>query len=136
MYKPHYFVVQEYVPPYIFKRYGQTAWEFLDDRLLRMDDALRDKFGPMTINNWHTGGDREWSGLRTPSSPYYSETSQHSYGRASDKIFHATNAEAVRQYILAHPDEFPLLMSLELATSWLHSDTRNCERIKTYKPTT
>ena len=106
----------------------------IDDRLLRLDDQLREKFGRIIINNWHTGGNREWSGLRTPESRYYSPTSQHTFGRASDKLFIDSTTDTVRNYILKNADEFPLLTSLELDVSWLHSDVRNCDRIKTYRP--
>lgn len=131
---PKYFVVQEYVPRYVFEKWGSQAWQFLDERLLQMDFALRERFGRITINNWHLGGEREWSGLRTPRSPYYSELSQHSFGRASDKLFHDTTTEEVRAYILANPTAFPFISAVELDTSWLHTDVRNVKPIFTFKP--
>lgn len=132
MYRPEHFILQEYVPRHIFNKWGETAWEFIDERLLRMDDLLREKFGPITINNWHVGGDREWSGLRTPGSPFYSPTSQHSFGRASDKLMRLVSAEEVRQYILSYPHEFPHIGGIEIDTPWLHTDVRNHEGIKTF----
>jgi len=139
MYKPDHFIIQEYISPGLFEELAlkgrlSSAWELFDERLLRLDDQLRNRFGPITINNWHIGGNRHWSGLRTPDSPYYSKTSQHSFGRASDKKFADVEEEYVQEYILANPNEFPLLNSLELGVSWVHSDVRNCERIKTYRP--
>ncbi|OIO70695.1 MAG: hypothetical protein COW19_10975 [Zetaproteobacteria bacterium CG12_big_fil_rev_8_21_14_0_65_55_1124] len=136
MYKCSHFKIQELVPPAIFEARGEKAWELLDERLLITLDRLRDRFGPITVNNWHSGKDREWSGLRTKESPYYSATSQHSFGRAADCLFSHTDAESVRQEILAAPDDktFELIGSVELGTSWLHFDVRNCKRIKTYYP--
>ncbi len=99
-------------------------------------DLLRNKYGSMTVNNWSYGGNREWSGLRTPDSPYFSKYSQHTYGRAADVIFKHVVAEQVRQDILqnpAHPT-FELINSFEEATSWLHVDCRNVERIFTFAP--
>lgn len=129
---PRYFVAQEYVPPHIFERWGEDSWQFLDERLLMMDFALRERFGRIIINNWHLGGQREWSGLRTPGSPYFSETSQHTFGRASDKLFLDTPVDEVREYILARPYEFHLITAVELGTSWLHTDVRNRKPIFTF----
>jgi len=136
MYKCRYFDIRELVPPSVYDDRDERAWELLDSRMLITLDALRLRYGPITVNNWHTGGDRHWSGLRTPDSPWYKPYSQHTFGRAADCIFHSTDAESVRQDILANPDarEFELIMSIELGTSWIHFDVRNCVRIKTYTP--
>lgn len=134
MYRCQYFVLQELLPPNVY--HDRPSWELLDDRLLRALDALRERYGPMIVNNWHTGGERQWSGLRTPESPYYSRYSQHSFGRAADCLFSLTTAEKVRESILASPDDpaHRLITSFEEETSWLHIDVRNCERIKRFKP--
>jgi len=134
MYQSKHFALHEYVPPHIIELRGDKAWELLDSRLLISDDGLRTRYGSITINNWFWGGTRLWSGLRTPESPDYSLTSQHTYGRASDKLFNDVTVDEVRADILAHPEKYPLIMSLELDVNWLHTDTRNCKRIKTYKP--
>lgn len=139
MYKPKHFKLHEYLPPDLYKFLADrnmlsAGWSLLDDRLLRTDDQLREKFGKIKINDWHWGGIRLWSGLRTPDSPYYSLTSQHTFGRGSDKLFLEADVNTVRQYVLDNPEEFPHLNSLEMGTDWLHSDTRNCDRIMTYWP--
>ena len=136
MYKCKHFVIEELVPPKVFKDRGQKAWQLLDDRMLMTLDRLREKYGSMTVNNWKWGGDREWSGLRTADSPYYSKYSQHSFGRAADVIFKHDTAEKVRQDILAKPDEFAFeyINSIELGVSWLHFDCRNAKRIFAFHP--
>lgn len=134
MYKCKHFSIHELVPPQVYKDRGEFAWELLDDRLLITIDALRSRYGTMTINNYKLGGEREWSGLRTPDSPFYREYSQHTFGRAADSIFHLVPVEHVRHDIQENPQMFPFINSLELNTSWLHIDVRNCERIKTYRP--
>ncbi len=136
MYTCEHFRIHELVPPTVYHDRGDKAWELLDERLLRTLDRLRKRFGPTIVNNWHSGGPREWSGLRTADSPYYSRFSQHSFGRAADCLFVNEDAETVRQEILAAPDDpdFALIGSLELGVSWLHFDVRNCQRIKTYYP--
>ena len=134
MYTPEFFVVQELVPEHVYAARGDKALELLDERLLITLDELRRAFGSITVNNWSFGGDRQWSGLRTGLSPVGSIYSQHRFGRAADCLFKEVDVETVRVSILDNPDAFPLIASVELETSWLHFDVRNCERIKTYKP--
>ncbi len=138
-YKCKHFVIEELVPPQVFKDRGQKAWELLDVRALMTIDALREKFGSMTINNWKWNGDRQWSGLRTSDSPYYSPYSQHSFGRAFDCIFKDISTEEVRVYILENPEEFPYIKGIELdgtkiKVSWLHFDVRNVDTLSTFRP--
>lgn len=133
MYKPTHFSVHELVPEHVYNKWGDKALMFLDDRALMTLDALREKWGPITVNNWFWDGPRQWSGLRTEETHYGSQYSQHRFGRAFDCVFHEIDDEDVRQYILANPDEFPYINSIELGTEgWLHFDVRNCKRIKTY----
>ena len=80
MYKCEHFAIHELVPPHVFEQRGEKAWELLDDRLLVTLDRLRERYGSMTVNNYYWGSDREWSGLRTNDSPYYSPYSQHTFG--------------------------------------------------------
>jgi len=136
MYKCKHFKIHELVPKKVYEDRGEKGWMLLDDRLLITLDKLRNAYGGITINNWFWGGDRQWSGLRTSDGPYYSPYSQHTFGRAADCIFKDTTAEEARQDILANPDnpKFRDIMSIELETSWLHFDVRNCNRIMTYKP--
>jgi len=136
MKKCKFFAIHELVPPHVFQKRGEKAWELLDERLIITLDKLRSRYGRMTVNNYHWGKDREWSGLRTADSPYYSPFSQHSFGRAADCLFSSISAEEVRQDILANQkdEDFKLIGSLELGVSWLHFDVRNCDRIKTYYP--
>jgi len=135
-YRCKHFIIEELVPPAIYAKRGQKAWELLDVRMLKTIDMLRDRYGQMTINNWKWQGSREWSGLRSPNSPYYSQYSQHTYGRAADIIFKDTTAEAVRTDIQANKDdhEFKYINAIELGVSWLHMDVRNTNRIKAFKP--
>jgi len=136
MYTCQYFAIHELVPKQVFQARGERAWQLLDERLLITLDRLRERYGAMTVNNWYWGKEREWSGLRTKDSPYYSPYSQHTFGRAADCLFMKASAEAVRKDMLAAPDDqtFELVGSLEMGVSWLHVDVRNCDRIMTYRP--
>lgn len=138
MYKCKHFKIYELVPPSIYNKYKDTPykmWLMFDDRVLREADKLRDKFGSCTINNWYWGGDFSQSGIRTPESRYYKETSQHSFGRALDLKFNSIRAEEVRKYIKENPSEFPLIKGLEdfKGMTWVHIDTRNAEELQIFK---
>jgi len=118
--------LDEYIPEALYRKYERRPHillGLLDVRLIRADQQLRDKFGPVTINNWRDGGPRNWSGIRTPDSSYFSPTSQHDFGRASDKIFSDAPAEEVRQYIRVHWQDLGITC-IEDHVSWVHSDVR------------
>lgn len=134
MYKCKHFIIQELVSPGTYNARGEKAWQLLDGRMLITLDRLRERYGKMIVNNWKWGGNREWSGLRTADSPWFSTYSQHSFGRAADVKFADVTAESVRQDILQNPDEFTFefINSFEENTSWLHFDVRNSTRILTY----
>ena len=128
MYKCKYFKIQEVVPPQVFHDRGEKAWQLLDDRILRVADLLREQFGTAIVNNWHVGGDYQWSGLRTPDSPYYSPYSQHTCGRALDIKFSNATAEEVRTWIKENEDvlwDLGICVTLEEGVSWLHVDVRS-----------
>ena len=138
MIKAQHFIIEELVPKECHKRFGEKAWWFIDPKLIKLIDALRDEFGQATINNWKWNGQREWSGLRTPDSPWYSMYSQHSYGRAADILFKNHEAEEVRQAITANPEQWLAIapsITLEEDVSWVHIDVRNdLPVIRTFKP--
>ena len=135
--KAKYFKIYELVPPKVWTARGEKAWQLLDPQLIKIIDALREEFGRATINSYKWGGDRQWSGLRTPDSPYYSKYSQHTFGRAADIIFNDISAADVRKAILAKPDkwlEISPCITLEDDVSWVHVDTRNREGLNLFKP--
>jgi len=118
--------LDEYFPEKVYNKYKNRTSVLLfmlDKRLIEADQKLRDKFGPVTINNWWNNGDRQYSGLRFPGDPYFSKTSQHSFGRASDKIFKLATAEEVREYIEKNWKDLGIT-SIEKGVSWVHSDVR------------
>lgn len=118
--------LDEYIPKALYLKYENKPHILMgciDSRLVIADQKLREYFGSVTINNWIDDGEREWSGLRTKESPYYSSTSQHSFGRASDKIFKLATAEEVREFIKIHWEELGI-KCIEDKVGWVHSDVR------------
>ena len=124
-----YFKIHELVPRNLYEiAHEDLLWNMVPDELIISIDKLKEKFpdGSMTINNYKWNGDREWSGLRTKDSSYYSRTSQHSIMNAFDAVFSKYNPDIVRQYILDNQDEFPYIGGIENfnGMSWVHADIR------------
>lgn len=96
--------------------------------LPQIDQVIRNRHGAITINNWFTGGNRHWSGLRIPESSYYKFLSQHGgFCNGSDSLSADSTAEEVRQDIKDNYIEVykPLgLTCIESDVSWLHKDCR------------
>lgn len=104
-------------------------------------DSVRELLGPMVINDYHTGGVRQWRGLRLPACPQWSPGSQHSYVQATGKLctaFDATcldhSAASARKLLLAQAPA--LLGRLEDGVSWLHADMgpRRGGRVHVFRP--
>lgn len=120
--------LDEYIPKSLYQQYQHKPHlliGLIDKVLIEADQKLRDYFGPVTINNWVHGGDRQWSGLRTRESDYYSYLSQHTFGRASDKIFRDVTADEVRNHLKKHYKKYGITC-IEADVSWVHSDVRQC----------
>jgi hypothetical protein len=65
-----------------------------------MLDALRDKFGPITVNDWSWGGTFKESGYRSATSRTGAKYSQHRYGRAFDCKFGHVTVQGVYTYLI------------------------------------
>ena len=124
-YDPKHFKPEEYVPPEIYKELGDKSILLIDYRILKTDDAIREHFGkPVLINNWHTGGNRIYSGFRPEYVLFGAKYSQHRYGRASDKIIPGLDINEVRKEILQNQKHFPYITVMEDDVNWLHTDCR------------
>lgn len=127
-YKPKYFDVREFVDKETYTKFGENSLMFLDNRLLKTIDGIREYINaPITINNWHNGGNYDSRGLRRPSDKTGAEFSQHRFGRALDFTVKDKTAEEVRQVILAHQGEEPFneICAVEADVTWVHIDMRN-----------
>jgi len=126
-----YFAIHELVPKHIFEKKNFTAWNYIRPELIAVIDRLKEQFpnGTMTINNYYWGGSYNYSGLRTPESVHFSETSMHSFGGAVDIKYSEYSTEDVRQYIIVNPEEYPEVKGIELGTAWLHIDCRNSDKV-------
>lgn len=138
MYKCEHFGLYELVDPATYNKYGEFAWQFMDASLLKCMDIIRDELkSPITVNNWKWGGNRSWSGLRTPDSPYYSIYSPHTRGSAIDFLTEGFTADYVRDVIrrLFNEGKLPVDgIRLEMGVSWIHIDVNNVTGIVEFYP--
>jgi len=150
-YIPTHFSIEELMPESIIKedeakgRNKNTLWRYFAPKMLWTLDQLRNRYGPVIVNDYVYGGNNHQRGYRDPRSilvynpetgktetKYSSLGSQHCLGRAADCTFTRVTSEEVRQDILKHPTavDFKYITALELGISWFHFDVRNWDRAK------
>ena len=134
-----HFKLEELVDRETFEKHGSGAWMFFNSQALVALDNLRDFFrAPITVNNWHIGGEFQYRGYRPSNCLVGAKLSQHRLGNAFDCDIKGYTAEEARQKILANQDD-PLLMKimrLEGRVGWLHVDfmklPKNIKRIHVF----
>lgn len=134
-YTPTFFTAHEFVPSAIYQEFGEQSWRFIDARMLWTMDAMRIYFNrPITVNNWHVGGDFEGRGFRPPYSSIGSPLGQHRFGRAVDFDVSAVSADEVRAVILSGDtlDLNRYVTAVELGVRWVHIDCRNGGGLKIF----
>lgn len=129
-----HFGIKELVCPHVYEKWGEKAWQFLDDRLLANLEYIREGIGkPIVVNNWAKGGQYSQRGLRCNCCILVIEKtdlrkvylSQHIFGKAVDFNVVGMTAEEVRQWIKAHAKELPYSCRVEELVDWCHLDTMN-----------
>lgn len=147
------FVAQEFVPKSIFTQFGVNSTWFINEKCVKLAEFyksffttyFKNKLGNdkvktvlVTINNWHIGGGKQWSGIRTPDFTEGGKLSQHRFKSAFDcemTIIFADDKKQevdykeIHQVIQAHEAEFmanglTCVEDVRDATGWLHSDVR------------
>lgn len=134
-YRCKYFKISELVHPSLLAKFGESkCWMFFDDRMLRFIDWLREKYGPIVINN----STLKNCGARPIDSTTGASFSAHKLWRAfdchivsiekqaKDKKEKAAMYKKVRAEILRNPDwDF---VNFEKTSNgediwWLHCDS-------------
>ena len=64
IFKCKFFNIKELVSPLVFKKFGEFAWKFFDEDVLKDLDTIREYHGSITINDWAWGGSLKQCGLR------------------------------------------------------------------------
>ena len=134
IYRPQFFQLNELVCPDVFNKFGQMAWQFFDDRtLVTIDWVRRTLDRPVTINNWHNGGEFTQRGLRCSTCQLVRDAaianrvyvSPHMLGKAFDFDVEGLSAAEVRVWIALNKDKLPYPIRLEKDVDWLHLDTED-----------
>jgi hypothetical protein len=128
VYEPRNFDPREFVSPVTYQLMLarlKSPLLVMDVRMLVTADAIRTYFGkPVTINDWHVGGKRQYSGYREPTCQVGELYSQHRFGRALDLLVQGMTAAVVRAEILVNPEAFPFITAMEDGVGWVHVDCR------------
>ena len=132
MKKSDYFNIRELVCPDVYRKFGEKAWVFIDERLLDTLHVLREKVfaRPMIINNWAAGGNLTQRGLRCNLCPIVREKSQagqlylsaHNMGKAADITVEGLSADEARRLIERCRILLPHPVRIERDVAWLHID--------------
>lgn len=129
-----YFDIQELVCKHVYGKFGQSAWQFFDPRLLETLLVIRENLGkPIHVNNWQVGGNLTQRGLRcnvcqlvagkTRMDKVY--VSAHMQGTGIDFDVKGMTALEVRDWIKANRILLPYAIRLEQDVDWVHLDMRN-----------
>lgn len=121
------FKIEELVDKQTFEQFGDKAWWFIDQKALHTLEAMHQAFGTLTINDWFWGGGYNNSGFRHPKCTVGAQLSQHRFGRGFDVKSKNFTAEQMQTFILANPERFPYITTMENAKhtkTWLHFDVR------------
>ena len=124
------FYLQEFVTPYLYKKWKERSVIFVDERMIYLAQWIRDRFGkPMTINNWHSGGKFKYRGVRPANCSIGASKSQHKYGRAIDFHVIGISEKEIHEDIKDNQREYynyglRAVESIEKAPVWMHLDCR------------
>lgn len=130
-----HFILQEFVPKFIFDKWGEKSIQFIDFRIVLFAELLRQNMEqPIIINNWHKVGTYQESGLRAFTSKTGASMSQHKFGRAIDvkllnnsgNIIDKHSGAILRTHVFENYALYKhLITTTEADTgSWAHFDCR------------
>lgn len=125
------FSIEEFVPREIFNLYGVKSTWFINQGVVVSMIYLRKYFdAPITINNWHSGGNFQNRAYRVPNSPVGAKFSQHKLAKAIDFNVQGLTSDEVAKKIIDNWDEirlnvaFTTLEDPAFTKGWTHLDTR------------
>jgi hypothetical protein len=129
-----HFGIKELIHPKIYTRYGDTAWRFLDPKILTVIDTLRDRYGPIVINDWGWGGNLRNCGLRLPDGSVGAYMSMHKLGGAVDVHFKSVGMREVFEDIMSNELHWYTrglrrIENLVHTPTWMHLDSANTPEV-------
>lgn len=152
-----HFDVRELVPKHIWDQFGVKSTWFVNPRIIHILEFYKSfwlayykkkylaihgedrvKSVLIRVNNWHTGGEYQWRGIRTDQCTEGGRNSQHRYKDGVDceilvNFIDGSRIEAdykeVHKVVLDNEREFmshgvTCVEDPAIATGWLHSDCR------------
>lgn len=133
MYKCKYYKIQELVSPIVYNQWGNRAWMFFDEDVLRELDYIRETYGKgIIINNYHIGGNLKQCGLRSNMDELVkSKTtlylSAHCLAKGFDMHSADGNNKALWQHIYnliltKKLKKFRRLENIKATPTWAHAD--------------
>lgn len=141
IYKPTYFTLDELVCPHVYEKFGETAWQFFDQRLLITLDLLRERLNkPIFVNDWQVHGKFDERGFRCIQCSLVQKAikenrlyvSPHMTGQGADFNVQGLVATEVRLWIAQNERILPYPVRLENGVSWVHLDVRDVDKGKVY----
>jgi len=141
---PDNFTIEELVCKDVFDRFGQTAWQFFDPRLIITLDWIRQRLNkPVFINNWKDGGKFDERGYRCIQCSLVKDAiaqkrlyvSPHMLGQAADFDVMGMVSEEIRQWLIKNKNIIPYPIRLEEGVSWCHLDVQDTgQKVYLFKP--
>jgi hypothetical protein len=125
-YSLRHFQAWEFIPRIIYEKLGDDSLVLIKTILLITADDIREHFGvPVTINDYLSGGDREFRGFRPAYCTVGADASEHRLGGAFDCDIRGVPAAEARKEITANRNKFPYLTRMENNVDWLHCDVKD-----------
>jgi hypothetical protein len=125
-----HFILEEFINPDTFKREKDNGLSLIDKKLFDIAEFIRVDLGvPITINDWHTGGQYHESGLRDKNSTTGAKLSQHKLGKAIDVKAKGYGGAEWYDYVKKNAKKLydlgvRRIEDKSIATTWLHIDTK------------
>ena len=120
------FYLDEYVHPDIYKQFKGISIKYLNPKLIKLVQYLREAYGaPITINNWYNGGNFINSGLRDYKNPLGKlNRSRHYYGLCAD--LKTKNIKSLQNYVYKNREflrknyGLTVIENFDYTKSWCH----------------
>lgn len=141
IYRPEHFSLDELVCQHVYQKFGDIAWQFFDERLLKILDLIRNSLKlPIFVNNWLIHGNYDERGFRCIQCSLVQKTitenrvyvSPHMTGQGVDFDVEGMTSAEVRLWIIKNDRILPCPIRLEGNVNWVHLDTRDAERGSVY----
>lgn len=124
------FIIQEFVPPETYQKYGENAVWFINPKIVLFLDWIKQQCNgaTVTVNDWYWGGDRKYSGYRPPDCDVGAPESTHRRGDGVDFLVEGYTPKEIRSLIKKNfiylRAQFGLAGYEKDTKTWIHGDFR------------